>query len=150
MDPRMTHVRRILPWLCAAAMLLSGAVGRGAVLCFESDGDVRFEAADAAGRCLEGETTPSHPRGDRCASISPAAGHVGGCEDVSVSRDSLQLTSLGVEAALVLPTILFDAAMTLCEVPVEFVRYFQSSRSLPPPSLLSDVIAIRKTVTLLI
>ncbi|MBN9519200.1 hypothetical protein J0H58_11880 [bacterium] len=146
----MTHVRRIFPWLCAAALLFSGAVGRGVVLCFESDGNVRFEAADASGRCLEGEATVSHPESDRCATISSAAGHLGGCEDVSVSRDSVQPTSLGLEAALVLPTLLFDAAVALCEVPVEFVRYVKNSRSLPPPSMLSDVNAIRKTVTLLI
>lgn len=146
----MTYVRRIFPWLCAAALLFSGAVGRGVVLCFESDGKVRFEAADAAGRCLEGEVTGDTRDGDHCAVLASAAGHLGGCEDVTVARDSLQLTSLGAEAALVLPTILFDAAMTLCEVPVEFVQYFQSSRSFAPPSLLSDVHAIRKTVTLLI
>ncbi len=146
----MAYVRRILPWLCAAALLFSGAVGRGVVLCYESGGNVRFEAADAAGRCLQDEATVSHQEGDRCATITSATGHLGGCEDVSVSRDSVQHTSLGIETALVLPTLLFDAAIALCEVPVEFVQYVNNSRSLPPPSLLSDVNAIRKTVTLLI
>ncbi len=150
MDRPMELLRRILPWLCAAVMVLSGAVGRGAVLCVAADGGTRVELADNAGRCLEGVSEHSATDPRECPQFASAHGDCEGCQDVAIASGSARPTSGGAESLLTLPPLVFLAVVPRHDLSVNFLSRIQRPREVRPASLSSDVYALRKTVTLLI
>ncbi len=150
MDRRMELFRKILPWLCAAVMVLSGAVGRGAVLCVAADGGTRLELADNTGRCVDGvsEHTATDPH--QPLQLASVHGDCGGCQDVTIASSSIRLASGGAESLLTLPPLVFVAVVPRHDLSVEFLSRVERPREVRPASLSSDIYALRKTVTLLI
>lgn len=146
----MELLRSILPWLCAAVMVLSGAVGRGAVLCVAADGGTRLELADNTGRCLEGVSEYSPTDTHSFPQLASGHGDCEGCQDVAIASGSARLSSGGAESLLTLPPLVFIAVVPRHDLAVNFRSRVQRPREARPASLSSDVCALRKTVTLLI
>lgn len=145
----MEYLRRMIPWVCAAVLVLSGAVGRGVVLCVDSDGSVHLELADDAGRCVDGELAFSTSGRLDCPQLTDAA-HCLGCEDVSLDTDSVRLTSVSPEANLSLPPLVTAFLIPRHDTAAEATSRVPRPLSSPPVSRSSDVYAVRKTVALLI
>lgn len=150
MDRMMEHLRRTLLWLCAALLVLSGAIGRGVVLCVSSDGGTRLEAADEAGRCREGKQGFAASNDAECSQLTLAAGSCQGCEDLTVADGSVRRASFNPASTLTLPPVVFVAAILPSYAAAETFTRVRTPRSSRPASLSSDVYAVRKTVTLLI
>ncbi len=146
----MHSLRPMLLWLFAALMVISGPLARSVVVCVGAAGEARLEAADSTGRCLDENSAVQEHGHSNGESLFSSDGDCLGCADVAIAAHSVQLSSFAPESQLVLPPLLFDAAMTLCEVPVDFVQSVRLSRIFSPPALVTDIGVIRDTVTLLI
>jgi hypothetical protein len=146
----MGYLRRMIPWVCAAVLVLSGAVGRGVVLCVDSDGSAHLELADDTGRCVDGELDFSTSGRLECSRLTAATAHCLGCEDVSLDTDSVRLTAVSPEVNLSLPPLVTAFLIPRHDTSAEFTSRVPRPLSSPPVSLSSDVYAVRKTVALLI
>ena len=144
----MEYLRRMIPWVCAAVLVLSGAVGRGVVLCVASDGSAHLERADDEGRCVGGEAGFSASGRLECSQLTDTAAHCLGCEDVSLDTESVRLTSFSPEASL--PPVVIAFVIPRHDTSAEFMSRLPRPFSSPSASLSSDVYAVRKTVALLI
>jgi hypothetical protein len=144
----MEYLRRMIPWVCAAVLVLSGAVDRGVVLCVASDGSTHLELADDAGRCVGGEAGFSASGRLECSLLTGAAAHCLGCEDVSLDTESVRLTSFSPEASL--PPVVIAFVIPRQDSSAESMSRLPRPFSSPSASLSSDVYAVRKTVALLI
>lgn len=146
----MRSLRPMLLWLFAAMMVLSGPLARSVVVCVGAAGEARLEAADSTGRCLDENSAVEEHGHSNAESLYSTDRDCLGCADVAIAAHSFQFSSFAPESQLVLPPLLFDAAMTLCEVPADLVQSVRLSRIFSPPAVLTDIGVIRETVTLLI
>ncbi|MBA4065729.1 MAG: hypothetical protein C0501_18820 [Isosphaera sp.] len=145
---RMGHLRRTLLWLCSAALVFSGVLGRGFVLCLPADGAARLEVSGDDGRCLDVEGIRSEAGGSE-GSLTSDSLHCHGCEDVTISDGAAQRPATGADY-LVAPPLLFVTMPPRLAPTVAFTSRLSRDRNSLMHPRSSDVHTVRKTVILLV
>lgn len=146
----MVHLRGTLLWLCTLSLVLSGFMGRGLVLCVRADGAAALEQVSGDGRCLDGGVAYAAAESDRGGSLAGDLVNCEstGCHDFTIADSLSPLSSVTPEASLTqLPLVL----LTLLVMPTDSAeRTPRAPRQHPPEFFVTDVAAVRTTVSLIV
>jgi hypothetical protein len=146
----MEHLRGTLLWLCTVSLVLSGFMGRGVVLCVRADGATALEQVSGDGRCLDGGVAYAAAAEDRAGWRSGDLVHCEstGCHDFTIADSLTRISSATPEASQTQSPLVLLTRIVLPIASAE--RTLHIPRHHPPTFFVSDVDAVRTTVSLIV
>lgn len=142
----MAHLRGTLLWLCTVSLALAGVMGHGLVLCVRADGATTIEPVSGDGRCFDDGVAYSAAADDRGGILFHRQST--DCHNLAIADSLSRISSAAPEWSLASsPPVL----LTMTVLPTaSSERTLRSPRHHPPTYFVTDVAAVRRTVSLLV